>query len=94
MSTACASHIGLPLSSTSIVANSSLFASSRSARCHIRRARCVGGVNRHVSNARAAAVTAASTSRSVASGAWASVCPVAGFTVARLPSVSTNAPSM
>ena len=85
MSTACASHIGLPLSSTSIVANSSLFASSRSASSHIRRARWVGGMNRHASNARAAAATAASTSRSVASGASASVSPVAGFIVTSDP---------
>ena len=78
-STACASHSGLPLSSTSISANSSLFASRRSASFQSSRARWVGGVYRHVSNARAAAATARSTSRSVASGAVASVSPVAGF---------------
>ena len=64
MSTARASPIGLPLSSTSIVASSSLCSSIRSASAQSSRARCVGGVARQPRNASAAAWTAGSTSGS------------------------------
>src|SRR3954469_16183080 len=54
MPTSAAPPIGFPLSRTSIVANSSLTASRRSANRQINLARWVGGVNRHSSNARPA----------------------------------------
>src|SRR5919197_4276539 len=94
MSTACASPRGFPLSSTSTVASSSAFSSSRSARRQISRARRVGGGNRQSSKARWAASTAMPTSRGVASGASAKTSPVAGFSVGSVSSVSTNRPSM
>src|SRR6185437_2434516 len=94
ISTAFASASGLPLSSTSIVANSSACSSSRSASAHMRRARWLGGANRQAGKAALAALTAWSTSCSPARGASASGSPVAGFRTVSRPSVPTNSPSI
>src|SRR6202021_630444 len=93
-----ATEKGLPLSIDSISANSSRFASSRSATFQISCPRWEVDILLHgpSSKARRAAVTARSTSSASASGTWATTSPVAGlYTGKVLPDAArTKRPSI
>src|SRR6266446_5278971 len=98
MSTWRDSKIGLPLSSVSSSANSSIFFSSRSASFQIRRPRSLADIFRQgpfrSSRARRAAATARSTSAEEPSAICVNTSPVAGLRVSNFFAPSTHCPSM
>src|SRR5438552_11707973 len=96
MSTYLDSKIGLPLSSVSSSASSSMFCSTRSASRHSRRPRSLAEILRHgparSSKAWRAALTARSTSSAEASTIWVKTSPVAGLMVSNFLEPSTHSP--
>src|SRR6266566_2471312 len=96
MSTYLDSKIGLPLSSVSSSASSSMFFSTRSASRHSSHPRSLVDILRHgpprSSNAWRAALTARSTSSAEASTIWVKTSPVAGLMVSNFLEPSTHSP--
>src|SRR6266516_1726538 len=96
MSTYLDSKIGLPLSSVSSSASSSMFCSTRSASRHSSRPRSLADILRHgparSSKAWRAALTARSTSSAEASTICVKTSPVAGLMVSNFLEPSTHSP--